>query len=380
MKKVILFSLMIVLLAALIMPAISAPKSAEAAGTTVACSPASGLYFRVYEGVPTYLLGFIPLSDQKLTLTLSGSGISGWTVSDNAGWLNEGKLFGVLSSISSKTRTTQVGVSVNSNGLTPGTYTATITFKVTTSNTKTITVPVTVDVIKPDVLGPLCIGIDRIFGAENEYGGLTTNLLTNPDNMMDMQAIQTDGGWNLLLTYGATDESGTTEISGGTISVGGVTKQIIGGYIAGLSGLAGSMPIPGIPADFDWGDNYVAMFGTDDANGTWYAGILIKDISALLPLLGALSSVGAVAEADLSVLSTTPTMNQNAGALTNGITIPISPLLEWLPGLLPIFSNLLANPTVMAIITPLLDLLPPIMIVMPMDLLLQLFMALMPAP
>jgi len=377
MKKVILFSLMIVLIATLILPAISAPKSAEAAGTTVACSPASGLYFRVYEGVPTYLLGFIPLSDQKLTLTLSGSGISGWTVSDNAGWLNEGKLFGVLSSISSKTRTTQVGVSVNSNGLALGTHTATITFKITTSNTKTITVPVTVEVIKPDVLGPLCIGIDRIFGAENEYGGLTTNLLTNPDNMMDMQAIQTDGGWNLLLEYGATDEYGTY-IIGGTISVGGETKGITEGQIAPLAALAGMVSIPGVPSDFDWGDNYVAMFGTNDAYNTWYSAILIKDISALLPLLGALTGV-AVNEADLSVLSTTPTMNQNTGDITNGITIPIGPLLTYLPGILPIFSNLLANPTVMAIITPLLGLLPPIMIVMPMELLMNLFTALIPA-
>jgi hypothetical protein len=376
MKKVILFSLMIVLIATLILPAISAPKSAEAAGTTVACSPASGLYFRVYEGVPTYLLGFIPLSDQKLTLTLSGSGISGWTVSDNAGWLNEGKLFGVLSSISSKTRTTQVGVSVNSNGLTPGTYTATITFKITTSNTKTITVPVTVDVITPRVLGPLGIGIDRIFGAENEYAGLTTNLLTNPDQdkMMDMQAIQTDGWWNLLFQYGDTDEYGTY-ITGGTLSIGGETKGITQGQIAPLAALVAMISIPGIPSDFDWGDNYVAMFGTDDANSTYYAAILIKDISALLPLLGALTSAEAVGKVDISSLSATPTLTQD----TNGLTIPISTLLNYLPALLPIFSNLLANPTVMAIITPLLGLLPPIMIVMPMELLMNLFTALIPA-
>jgi hypothetical protein len=371
MKKVILFSLMIVLIATLILPAISAPKSAEAAGTTVACSPASGLYFRVYEGVPTYLLGFIPLSDQKLTLTLSGSGISGWTVSDNAGWLNEGKLFGVLSSISSKTRTTQVGVSVNSNGMTPGTYTAIITFKVTTSNTKTITVPVTVDVIAPRVLGPLCIGIDKIFGAEDEYGGLTTNLLTNPDDMMDMQAIQTDGGWNLLLQRSESDEFGNVFIDGGTFSVGGETKQIEWGMIAGLSSIAGAMPIPGIPAGFDWGDNYVVQFNTVD--GTMYVCFLIKDIGALLPMLGALSS-GAAVEA---ALSAAPAVNQNTGVLTNGITIPLNPVLQFLPILLPVFSNLLANQTVMAIITPLLDLLPPIMIIMPESLFIELLTALL---
>ena len=378
MKKVILFSLVLVLLATLIMPAISAPKSAEAAGTTVAWSPAGGLYFRVYEGVPTYLLGFIPLSDQKLTLTLSGSGISGWTVSDDAGWLNEGKLFGVLSSISSKTRTTTVGVSVNSNGMTPGTYTAAITFKVTTSNTKTITVPVTVDVIAPRVLGPLMIGIDKIFGAEDEYGGLVANLLTNPDDMMDMQAIQTDGGWNLQFQRGETDKWGNVLIDGGTITVGGVTKQIVWGKIGGLAGLAGSMPIPGIPAGFDWGDNYIAQFNTDDDN--MYISFLIKDIGALLPLLSALTSVEAVGEVDISALSAAPTVNQNTGALTNGITIPLNPILSVLPILMPVFANLLANPTVMAIITPLLGLLPPIMVIMPVDLFMELLTALMPAP
>jgi hypothetical protein len=379
MKKVILFSLMIVLIATLILPAISAPKSAEAAGTTVACSPASGLYFRVYEGVPTYLLGFIPLSDQKLTLTLSGSGISGWTVSDNAGWLNEGKLFGVLSSISSKTRTTTVGVSVNSNGLTPGTHTAVITFKITTSNTKTITVPVTVEVIAPRVLGPLGIGIDRIFGAEDEYAGLTTNLLTNPDNMMDMQAIQTDGGWNLQLQRGESDEFGNVNIVGGTITIGGVTKQIISGGIAGLASLAGSMPIAGIPAGFDWGDNYIVGFDTDDVS---YIAFLIKDIGALLPLLGALTSVEAVGEVDISALSdlsAAPAVNQNTGSLTSGITIPLNPILGLLPILMPVFTNLLANPTVMAIITPLLALLPPIMVFMPVDLFGELLAALMPS-
>jgi len=377
MKKVILFSLMIVLLVASIMPAISAPKSAEAAGTTVACSPA-GLYFRVYEGVPTYLLGFIPLSDQKLTLTLSGSGISGWTVSDNAGWLNEGKLFGVLSSISSKTRTTNVGVSVNSKGLTPGTYTATITFKITTSNTKTITVPVTVEVIAPRVLGPLGIGIDRIFGAEDEYAGLTTNLLTNPENMMDMQAIQTDGCWNLQIQRGEADEFGNVNIVGGTITIGGVTKQIIGGGIGGLAGLVGQMPIPGIPAGFDWGDNYIVGFDTDDVS---YIAFLIKDIGALLPLLGALTSVEAVGEVDISALSdlsAAPAVNQNTGALTNGITIPLNPILGLLPIIMPVFTNLLANPTVMAIITPLLGLLPPIMVFMPTEVFGELLAALMP--
>jgi len=117
MKKVLFFSVIIALIGALILPAVSAPAPAEAAGTTVTCSP-SELNFRVYTGVPTYLLGIIPLDDgQTLTLTLAGSGISGWTVKDDAGWLNEDLLFGALSSISSDTRNTDVTVRVNTDGL-----------------------------------------------------------------------------------------------------------------------------------------------------------------------------------------------------------------------------------------------------------------------
>jgi hypothetical protein len=381
MKKVFLFSLIMVLLGALIVPAIAAPAPVSAWSGTVTCDPGE-LYFRVYEGVPTYLLGFIPLEEgQKLTLTHEGSGIAGWTVSDNAGWLNENLLFGVLSGSGHS----HVTVRVNTNGLAAGTYTATITFKFTTCATKTITIPVTVDVIEPKVMGPLGIGIDRIFGEEDEYGGLVTNLLTNPDDAMDMQAIETDGWWNLKLQRGdEIPELGYAPLTGGTFTVNGETIQIMGGGVGGFSMLmslmGGALPIP---ADFDWGENYVAMFVGSDGNQ--YMGLLLADIGKLLDLLPMLGDMLSGEEAAGTSLSAPPSTDSTSGTPTGPVinepspemVIPLKPILNILSPLMPVVMNLLQNETVLSILKPLMGLLPPIMIVMPMDLVMELFSGLM---
>jgi len=392
MKKVLFFSVIIALIGALILPAVSAPAPAEAAGTTVTCSP-SELNFRVYTGVPTYLLGIIPLDDgQTLTLTLAGSGISGWTVKDDAGWLNEDLLFGALSSISSDTRNTDVTVRVNTDGLVAGTYTATITFTITTSNTKKITVPVTVDVIDPKVLGPLCIGLDEdltknlmdepAFAEANEYSGITARLLVNPDDVMDMQAIEMDGGkWNADLQCSEPLEDGSVLLLGGNLTIEGTTSTITGGTIAPLSMLlemAGDM-LPAEVTSADFGNTYVILFGTSD--GQSYAMIVLADLDKVLgviPALGGLLSGSTTTESDTSDITidkTNPDANNQTPIQPSAdMVIPLKPILNLLPSLMPVMVDLLSNETVLALLTPIMDAVPPVVILMPMDTLLELFM------
>jgi len=373
-----------VLLGALVVPAIAAPQPVSAWSGTVTCS-ATDLHFRVYAGVPTYLLGFIPLDDgQTLTLTHTGGFLesAGWTVTDDAGWLNEDPLLGVVGCID---RNQDVTVRVNTDGLVAGTYTATITFKFTTCATKTITVPVTVDVIEPKIMGPLGIGMLNIFDTSTEnYGGLAVQLLTNPDNAMDMQAIETDGCWNLVLQRGDEIPGSGQMLSGGTLDIEGETTQIAYGQISPISALmsmmGGALPIP---ADFDWGENYVAIFSTSD--GTTYIGLLLGDIGKLLdllPMLGDMFSTEEGAGTDINGAPPDPSSTtgdpNNAPTVSEDMVIPLAPILDLLPTLMPVMMDLLSNETVLNILKPLMGLLPPIMIVLPATVMVELFSGLMP--
>jgi hypothetical protein len=388
MKKVFLASLIVVLLGALIVPGIVAPAPAAAWSGTVTCS-ADSLHFRVYSGVPTYLLGFIPLDDgQTLTLTHAGGGIAGWTVSDNAGWLNENLLFGVISGSGSS----DIIVRVNTDGLDVGTQTATITFKLTTCGTTTITVPVTVDVIEPTVMGPLGIGVDKellknivggdILETENAYSGLVLNLLTNPADKMDMQAIETDGCWNLSIQCGAEIAGKGIPIAAGALTIGDVTKPILNGMIAPMSALMTMIPsgLIDIPAGFDWGENYAIKIQTTDR--TVYIAILIGDIGKLMDLMPVLLPMFSTAAPAGTTLQGAPNVEGTNNGVVNTdpsteLTIPLKPILNLLPSLMPVLSNLLSNETVMAILTPLMSLLPPIIIVLPYTVMMDLFSGLM---
>ena len=386
MKKIMFASLILVLLGALIMPAIAVSVPVAAWSSHVTCS-ASALEFRVYVGVPTYLWGFIPLEGgQTLTLTSDQKGFlesAGWTVSDDASWLNEDPVLGVVGCI---TKSEDVTVRVNTDGLTAGTYTAAITFKFTTCATKTITVPVTVDVIQPQVMGPLCIGVDKAllknalgkdtFAAENNYTGLTTQLLTNPDNVMDMQAIETTGTWSMLLKGGLVKADGSIDVNtdGSSLTVNGVPDQINYGIIMNLGSLISmmGMSLGGIPADFDWGNNYAAMLATPNGD---YLGIVIADINALLPLvsqLGSLLNPPAATETDINAAPADGGSGDGSGGTIEDMVIPLKPIMNLLPTLMPVLSDLLGNATIMAILSPLLGLLPPIAIVMPLDVIGQL--------
>jgi len=370
------------------MPAIAVSAPVAAWSGTVTCDP-TALSFRVYVGVPTYLWGFIPLDDgQVLTITHDQKNLesAGWTLSDDASWLQESLTAGVVGCVMfPKSQSTTVRV--NTDGLTAGTYTATITFTFTTCATTTITVPVTVDVIQPMVLGPLCIGVDNdllkgamdkdTFAAENTYSGLTTQLLTNPDNVMDMQAIETDGDWSMQLNGGIVNADGSINVNavGSVLTINDVDAPITWGLIMNIGDLMSmmGMGLAGLPADFDWGNNYAAMFS---AGGTSYIGIVIADINALLPLVSQLDTLLAPppatepTEAPPVEEGVTPT--PEAPPVTEDMVIPLKPIMNMLPTLMPVIADFLGNETLMAILSPLLDLLPPIAVVMPMGVMMQL--------
>jgi len=392
MKKIMFASLILVLLGALIMPAIAVSAPVAAWSGTVTCAPTE-LHFRVYVGVPTYLWGFIPLDDgQVVTLTHDGAmwETAGWTESSSAGWLTAsdsvtGLNYGTVGILQPNGYVT---MRVNTDGLTAGTLTATATFTFTTCATKTIVVPVTVDVIEPMVMGPLCIGVDEdllkgimdedTFAAENSYTGLTTQLLTNPDNVMDMQAIETDGDWTMQLNGGIVNADGSINVNavGSVLTINDVADPITWGLIMNIGDLLGmmGMGLPGLPADFDWGNNYAAMFST--AGGQSYIGIVIADINALMPLVSMLDTLLAPPPATEPTVAppveegVTPT--PEAPPVTEDLMIPLKPIMNMLPTLMPVISDFLGNETLMAILSPLLDALPPIAIVMPMGVMLQL--------
>jgi len=389
MKKIMFASLILVLLGALIMPAIAVSAPVAAWSGTVTCDP-TALSFRVYVGVPTYLWGFIPLDDgQKLTLTHDGAAweTTGWHLSDDASWLQESLTDGTVGILQPHQSTT---VRVNTDGLTAGTYTATITFKFYTASTTTITIPVTVDVIQPMVIGPLCIGVDEAllkgamdeetFAEENNYTGLTLQLLTNPADMMDMQAIETDGSWSMILKGGIVNEDGSININtdGSSLTIGDVTSPITWGVISNIGSLMSLMGggMAGLPADFDWGNNYAAMFAT--ADGGSYIGIVIADINALLPLVNTLLNPAPTTEpTDTPPVDDGVTPTPEAPPVTEDMVLPIKPIMNMLPTLMPVLSGLLGNETIMAILSPILDLLPPIAVVMPMSVLMQLVTGMM---
>jgi hypothetical protein len=373
MKKVILFSLIIALVVALVLPTVATPAPALAS-SSITCTPTS-LSFTVFVG--------IPITDSQ-TLTVNSNG--GWKAIDDADWLS----FSPRSAFRSGQKDMDVWVSKD---LAAGTYTAIITIKDSSGNPIT-TVPVTVKVIEPKVLGPLGIGVDKnllknVFGGEviteeNKYSGFTINLLTNPADVMDMQAIETDGCWGLSLQ--TVLNNGKMTISGGTLTINGESKEISSGQIFGLSTLmsmaGGLLPIP---PDIDLGENYLVMIKTSDS--MQYIGIVLGDLPKLLdllPMLGGLFSGGEPAGTDLSA---PPSVDPNTGDSTNQPTnnepatelvIPLKPILNLLSPLLPAIMNLLSNQTVLNILKPLMSLLPPIMIVMPASVMGELMAGLMP--
>ena len=339
------------------------------------CTPTE-LHFVTYVGVPTTLLGIIPLESQTLTLT-HGDGFlqtAGWTAKDDASWLSELPCFGVVDSTSIKTQ--DVSICVNSDNLAAGTYTATVTFTITTAATKKIVVPVTLEVREPAVLGPLCIGLDKDltknlmkqapFAATDEYSGITARLLADQQDG-SMQALQMDGGsWNLSIQCGEQQGDGSIWLTGGSLTIEGVTTGIADGMIMPLSvlvGMAGTLP--DALANADWGNTSAILFDTND--GMTYVAIVLADLPkviALVPQLGGL--LGGSSSA------TTTDSSANNQASTD-MVIPLKPILNMLPSLMPVMIDLLSNDTVLALLDPILAAVPPVIIIMPFDTMMTLF-------
>jgi hypothetical protein len=393
MKKVFLVSLIMVLLGALVVPAIAAPAPAAALNytSTMTCSPTS-LNFRVYLGVPTYLLGFIPLDDgQTLTLTHTNGAwwdtIAGWSATDDADWLNEVNAdFQIANwgTISGNNQGSMI-VRVDTDKLSAaGTYTATITITISTCGTTKIEVPVTVNVITPKVEGPICIGADKellknvlgdeIFEAENAYSGEILNLLTNPQNISDMQAISTAGPWNMSLLLGPESDQ-VWPILGGNVTLNGTGYDIKAnsGTVGSFAGLMDLMTgVLTVPDGFDWGNNYVMLFTlkTGGRTGTLYMGIVLGEVGKLLDLLPSLTGLFATEEPEATDLGGAPSANNVVNGAGNAepsteLTIPLKPILEMLPTLMPVLSPLLENQTLLSLLAPLMNALPPIMVLMP---------------
>lgn len=379
MKKVLLFSLILALVGMTILPAVAVPKSAEAGlfDATITCDPVE-LSFIHYTGVPETLLGFIPLETQKVTVTSDKF----WSASDNADWLT------LLATVFPGEGELTVWLNNNVDDLEAGTYTATIT--ATASGlfaSASATIDVTLEVIEPKVMGPLGIGMLNIFDTSTEnYGGFVVNLLTNPDDAMDMQAIETDGCFNLMIQRGEeTPEIGYTPLTSGTLTINGKTKQVVMGGVTGFGLLMGMMP-PGmlpIPADFDWGENLVVMFNTDD--GVTYIGILLADLGKMMDLLPMLGDMFSGEETESTSLPAPSGKSSKSGTPSDPVVnepspelvIPLKPILNLLPTLMPVMVDLLSNETVLAILEPLMEMLPPIMILMPFDVMTELFAGLM---
>jgi hypothetical protein len=347
----------------------------------------------VYTGVPTFLWGFIPLDDgQTLTLTHTNGAwwdtIAGWSATDDADWLSEVNAdfqivnYGTISGNNEGS----VIVRVDTDKLpTAGTYTATITIKVTTCGTSNIQVPVTVDVVNPKSEGPLGIGADKdllknikgddIIGPVNEYSGMVAYLLTNPADIADMQAIKLSGNWNMTLFCGNETALGTWPVLGGNLTVNGTGWNLkSSGAVSSMATLMSLMPsgMIQIPADFDWGKNYLvtftAMYG--GRLGTAWMGILLGEVGKLMDLLPSLTGLFATTEPEGTDLGGEP--NAVNGAAGNAepsteLTIPLKPILEMLPTLMPLLTPLLENQTLLDLLAPLMNALPPIMIVMPMS-------------
>ncbi|MFO8011276.1 MAG: hypothetical protein R6U89_10775, partial [Dehalococcoidia bacterium] len=169
MKKIALISLVLAVLAVLVMPALAPSGEAEAWGWR-STNPEPGcdtteLNFTAIEGVNP--------SNQTIGVFNAGDGTLWWKVSDDASWLSTWPSFG-----SSRGETDTVKVSVNSKRMAPGNYTASIKVAKAWGSGSTITIPVNLEIIEPQVMGPIMIGMEGIFpwSPDDVYKGMSLSL------------------------------------------------------------------------------------------------------------------------------------------------------------------------------------------------------------
>lgn len=114
-------------------PRLDVYAALDASSPYISLSP-SGMIFRTSEGG-------VNTADMLLSISNTGAGILDWSAGDDASWLTLNPLSGSGDG--------NVTLSVNTSGLTMGTYSATVTVTSATALNSPQTVPVTLDVIYP---------------------------------------------------------------------------------------------------------------------------------------------------------------------------------------------------------------------------------------
>jgi len=364
LRKIIFLGMVVALLGALIVPALASPATAEA---WTSCSPrvdCNTTYLEI-----AAIKGVNP--DAKTIGVSRSKGTCGtlwWTVSDNAGWLSVSPSFGTNNG-----ETDLVKLNINSKNLAVGEYCATIKVANLWRSSDYKTIEVWLLVAEPVVKGPIMIGMEGIWpwSPDYVYDGTSANLrlmpcgFINPDGTeypcgfedLGDAAIEVKDCWHMSLNVDLT----AGMITGGALSGNGglPSGQIIGGQIQSLSAL-----LPG----FDLGDNYIIslMIDAGDQGILNYAGMLLSDIDGLLAAIPNL----------MSMLSSSSASSTGIEAQNQGVVIPLGPIMDILPKLLPMMEDLL--PKLLPLIKPIAGLIPPVIVIMPGDLLVELMSLLMP--
>jgi len=283
-----------------------------------------------------------------------GDGRLWWTVKDNVSWLSASPSWG-----SSTGEVDSVKLSISSKYLAPGGYDATVTVSNALSRSDYVTVQVHLVVVEPVVKGPIMIGMEGIWpwSPDNEYSGTSASLLVGPEGLGDLSnaGVEIKDCFELALDI----DFNANLITGGTLSGSGdlPSGNILGGQVVGFEVMLGEMGAL-------LGDNYIIIFLTD--TGEQYAGMLLTDIDGLL------SGIPDI----LDLLESTQSSSQGIEAMSQGITIPLGPIMELLPKLLPLMEDLL--PVLLPLIEPIASFIPPIVVVMPADLMWELMNLIMP--
>ena len=350
MKKFIMASMVLALVGALVLPMVLTSGTAEAWWWS-SSKPAVACDTEVLEVIAVE--GINP-AGKTIGVYNDGTGRLWWKTKDNVSWLSTSPSWG-----SSTGEVDSVKLLINSKSLAPGGYDATITVSNMWSSSDYVTVQVHLVVVEPVVKGPIMIGMEGIWpwSPDNEYSGTSASLIVGPEGLSDLSnaGIEIKDCFELALDMDI--EAGI--ITGGTLSGSGdlPSANILGGQVLSLETLLG-------PMGALLGDNYLVVLLTD--TGEQYGGMLLTDIQGLLNGIPDI----------LDLFASTPSSSQGIEAMSQGITIPLGPIMELMPKLLPLMEDLL--PVLLPIIEPIAGFIPPVIVVMPADLLMELMELIMP--
>lgn len=353
-------SLVLALLGAFVLPVLLTSGTADAWG----CNP------RVDVGTDhlefTAIKGVNPAA-QTIEVCNQDCGTLWWKVSDDARWLSASPSWGT-----NRGEEDFVQINVNSKNLAVGEYDAIIKVSNIWRSSDYMTVQVHLTVVEPMVKGPIMIGMEGIWpwSPDYVYDGTSANLLLAPCNggvgpipielpcgFEDLSGagIEVKDCWHMSLDV----DLAAGMITGGTLSGNGdLPSGEVEGYLLGLDAL-----LPGV----DLGDNYLVVLTIDagDQGILNYLGMLLTDIGGLLDAIP-----------DLMNMLGSTSSSSGIEAMNQGIVIPLGPVMDILPKLLPLMEDLL--PKLLPLIQPIAGLIPPVIVIMPTDLMMELMALLMP--